>query len=253
MQQISGYLRRAVDDFNMIAPGEKIAVALSGGKDSMLMLHGLKHLSRYHPAKFSLVAIFIDLGFNNIDITALQQTCNNLDVPLVIRKTDIAPLVFDIRQESNPCALCAKMRRGAIHDAAIEQGCRTIALGHHRDDAVETLAMNLIYEGRIGCFQPVTYLDRKDVRAIRPMIYLNERQIANTVERLQIPIVKNPCPMDHTSVRKETKDLLIEAEERFPGLTERLFGAIVRSDLPGWRREETKNIHIKEIDKEETL
>lgn len=238
MQQTSGYLRRAVDDFHMIAPGERVAVALSGGKDSMLMLHGLKHLSRYHPAKFDVVAIFIDLGFGNIDTDTLKHVCRQLEVPLVIRKTDIAPLVFETRKESNPCALCAKMRRGSIHDAALEAGCRTIALGHHRDDAIETLAMNLIYEGRIGCFQPVTYLDRKDVRAIRPMIYLTERQIANTVERLNIPIVKNPCPMDHASMRQETKNLLKEAEERFPGLSERLFGAIVRSELPGWQREE---------------
>lgn len=240
MQQISGYLRRAVDDFKMIAQGERVAVALSGGKDSMLMLHGLRHLSRYHPAKFDLTAIFIDLGFGNIDTEALRQTCEKLEVPLVIRKTDIAPLVFDVRKESNPCALCAKMRRGSLHDAAIEAGCRTIALGHHRDDAIETLVMNLIYEGRIGCFQPVTYLDRKDVRTIRPLIYLTERQIANTVERLNIPIVKNPCPMDHASVRQETKDLLKQAEERFPGLSERLFGAIARSDLPGWKREKSK-------------
>lgn len=237
MQQISGYMRRAVDDFDMIAQGEKVAIALSGGKDSMLLLHAMKHLSRYHPAQFELIAIFIDLGFDNINIEAMKTECEKLQVPLVIRKTDIAPLVFEIREESNPCALCAKMRRGAIHDAAIENGCRTIALGHHRDDAVETFAMNLIYEGRIGCFQPVTYLDRKDVRAIRPMIYLSERQIANTVERLGIPTVKNPCPMDHTSMRKETKDLLKEAEERFPGLSDKLFGAIQRSELQGWKRD----------------
>jgi tRNA(Ile)-lysidine synthase TilS/MesJ len=237
MQQISGYMRRAVDDFNMIAPGEKVAIALSGGKDSMLLLHAMKHLSRYHPANFELIAIFIDLGFDNIDIEAMRQQCDELQIPLVIRKTDIAPLVFDIREESNPCALCAKMRRGAIHDAALENGCRTIALGHHRDDAIETFAMNLLYEGRIGCFQPVTYLDRKDVRTIRPMIYLSERQIANTVERLGLPIVKNPCPMDHTSMRKETKDLLKEAEERFPGLNEKLFGAIQRSEMTGWKKD----------------
>ena len=237
MQQISGYMRRAVDDYQMIAPKERVAVALSGGKDSMLLLHAMKHLSRYHPAQFELIAIFIDLGFNNIDISAMEQECQKLEIPLVIRKTDIAPLVFDIRKESNPCALCAKMRRGAIHDAALEHNCRTIALGHHKDDAIETLAMNLIYEGRIGCFQPVTYLDRKDVRTIRPMIYLSERQIENAVARLHIPIVKNPCPMDHTSMRKETKELLKEAEVRFPGLAERLFGAIQRSDLTGWKRD----------------
>lgn len=237
MQQISGYLRRAIDDFDMIAEGERVAVALSGGKDSMLLLHAMKHLSRYHPAKFDLIAIFIDLGFNNIDIETLQAECAKLEVPLIIRKTDIAPLVFDIRKESNPCALCAKMRRGSIHDAALENGCRTIALGHHRDDAVETFAMNLLYEGRIGCFQPVTYLDRKDVRAIRPMIYLSEQQIENAVRKLEIPIVKNPCPMDHQSMRKETKDLLKEAELRFPGLNDRLFGAIQRSELQGWKKD----------------
>ncbi len=237
MQQISGYMRRAVDDYQMIAAGERVAIALSGGKDSMLLLHAMKHLSRYHPAKFDLIAIFIDLGFDNIDVEAMKKECEKLQVPLIIRKTDIAPLVFDIREESNPCALCAKMRRGAIHDAAIENGCRTIALGHHRDDAIETFAMNLLYEGRIGCFQPVSYLDRKDVRTIRPMIYLTERQIISTVERLGIPTVKNPCPMDHTSMRKETKDLLKEAEDHFPGLNEKLFGAIQRSELTGWKKD----------------
>ncbi len=237
MQQISGYLRRAIDDFDMIAAGERVAIALSGGKDSMLLLHAMKHLARYHPAKFDLIAIFIDLGFENINIPSLKQVCTELDIPLVIRKTDIASLVFDIRKESNPCALCAKMRRGAIHDAALEQGCRTIALGHHRDDAIETLVMNLVYEGRIGCFQPVTYLDRKDVRAIRPMIYLSERQIESAVAKLGLPIIKNPCPMDNASMRKETKELLKDAEVRFPGLADRLFGAISRSDLPGWKKD----------------
>jgi tRNA(Ile)-lysidine synthase TilS/MesJ len=237
MQQISGYIRRAIDDFNMIKPKERVAIALSGGKDSMLLLHAMKHLSRYHPAQFSIIAIFIDLGFDNIDIEAMQKECDKLEIPLYVRKTNIAPLVFDIREESNPCALCAKMRRGAIHDVALENGCRTIALGHHRDDAIETFAMNLIYEGRIGCFQPVTYLDRKDVRTIRPMIYLTEHQIANTVTKLNIPTVKNPCPMDHTSVRKQTKDLLLRAENRFPGLSERLFGAIQRSELTGWKKD----------------
>lgn len=237
MQQISGYLRRAIDDFQMIQKGERVAVAVSGGKDSLLLLHGMKHLSRYHPAGFDLIAIFIDLGFDNMNIEELEKTCRTLEVPLVIRKTDIAPVVFNTRQETNPCSLCAKMRRGSLHDAALEIGCRTIALGHHRDDAVETLAMNLIFEGRLSCFQPVTYLDRKDVRVIRPMIYLTEQQIANTVQRLNIIPIKNPCPMDHTSMRKEIKDRLAEAEKLYPGLSERIFGAIQRSDLPGWKKD----------------
>jgi len=237
MQQISGYLRRAIDDYQMIRPGEKVAVAVSGGKDSLLLLHGMKQLSRYHPAGFSLIAVFIDLGFDNMNIEELQKTCRELEIPLVIRRTDIAPVVFNTRQESNPCALCAKMRRGSLHDAAVEQGCRTIALGHHRDDAVETLAMNLIYEGRLACFQPVTYLDRKDVRVIRPMIYLSEQQITNAVTRSGITPIKNPCPMDHTSMRKEIKDRLAEAEALYPGLSERIFGAIQRSNLQGWPRD----------------
>ena len=236
MQQISGYLRRAIDDYQMIQKGEKVAVAVSGGKDSLLLLHGMKHLSRYHPAGFELMAIFIDLGFHNMDIEALRKTCADLEIPLVVRKTDIAPVVFETRKEGNPCSLCAKMRRGSLHDAALENGCRTIALGHHRDDAVETLVMNLIYEGRLACFQPVTYLDRKDVRVIRPMIYLSEQQIANTVQRLGIEPIKNPCPMDHTSMRQEIKDRLAEAEKHYPGLSERIFGAIQRSDLQGWKR-----------------
>lgn len=236
MQQISGYLRRAIDDYQMIQTGERVAVAVSGGKDSLLLLHGMKHLSRYHPTNFDLIAIFIDQGFDNMNIDALKETCAQLDVPLVIRKTDIASVVFESRKESNPCALCAKMRRGALHDAALENGCRTIVLGHHRDDAVETFAMNLLYESRIACFQPVTYLDRKEVRVIRPMIYLSEQQIINAVSRLGITAIKNPCPMDNTSMRREIKDRLAEAEKLYPNLTERIFGAIQRSTLPGWEK-----------------
>lgn len=235
MQQTMGYLRRAIDDYQMIRPNERIAVALSGGKDSMLMLEALKKLSFYHPAKFSVFALFIDLGFDHINMDALRAHCEKLEVPFIVRKTDIAPLVFETRKESNPCSLCAKMRRACLHDAARENGAETIALGHHRDDAIETFIMNLMFEGRIGCFQPVTYLDRKDVRVIRPMIYLTEHQIKNTVERCGIAPVKNPCPMDHASKRQEVKNLLLRAEEKYPGIREKLFGAIQRSDLDGWK------------------
>ena len=236
MQQIMGHLRRAIDDFGMINKGEKIAVALSGGKDSMLMLEGLKRLSQYHPAGFDLFAMFIDPGFENIDTDGMQKFCDDLKVPLVIKKTDIAPLIFDIRRESNPCSLCAKMRRACLHDTAKENGARTIALVHHLDDAIETFVMNLLFEGRIGCFQPVTYLDRKDVNVIRPMLYLTEDQIKNAVIRNNIKPLKNPCPMDQASKRQEVKDLLLRAEEKYPGIRERLFGAIQRSNLEGWKK-----------------
>ena len=234
MQQISGYLRRAIDDFQMIHKGERVAVAVSGGKDSLLLLHGMKHLSRYHPAGFDLIAIFIDLGFDNMDIEELQKTCKELEIPLVIRKTDIAPVVFETRKESNPCSLCAKMRRGSLHDAALENGCRTIALGHHRDDAVETLAMNLIFEGRLACFQPVTYLDRMDLTVIRPLMYMNEVDVIGFVNKHQVPVVKSPCPADGYTKREYVKELLKKLNQENPGVKERMFTAIQTGNLKGW-------------------
>ena len=213
----------------MLPLNSKVCVALSGGKDSMLMLYALKQLSRFHPKNFSVFALFIDLGFKNIDISAMKGFCKKIDVELIIKKTDIATIVFDIRNEKNPCSLCAKMRRGVLHDCTLENGSRTIALGHHSDDAVETFIMNLYFESRIGCFKPKTYLSRKDIHSIRPMIYLSESEIIAATERLNIPIIKSPCPMDNSSKRAETKNALLEIEEKYPGFKNKALNAILKS------------------------
>lgn len=234
MQQVMSRLRRAIDDYNMIEENERVAVALSGGKDSALMLCAMAGLAKFHPKNFSVCAVFVDTGLKNIDIEKLQQLCNSLDVELSIKKTEIGKIIFDYRKESNPCALCAKMRRGVIHDAAKEMGCNKIALGHHMDDAVETFVMNLVYESRIGCFQPVTYLSRKDVTVIRPMIYLREAEIKGAVRRLNIPVMKNPCPIDGETKREEIKDLLHELTLKYPNIKKNIFGALQRSGIDKW-------------------
>lgn len=234
MQQVIGRLRKAIDDYDMIEHGEKVTVALSGGKDSALLLKGMAKLSEFHPKNFSVCAVYIDLGFGNTDIDAIKRLCDDTKVELCIKRTEIGKIIFEHRREKNPCALCAKMRRGAIHNAALEMGSHKIALGHHMDDAVETFMMNLIYEGRIGCFQPVTYLSRKDVTVIRPMIYMNEREIKGAVKRLNIPVMKSPCPVDGTTKRENTKQLLKELSREHPHIRQSIFGAMQRAGIDGW-------------------
>lgn len=227
-------LRKAIDDYNMIETGERVAVALSGGKDSALMLKAMAQLSKFHPKSFTVCAVFVDLGFGNTDIDGIKRLCSEAGAELNIKRTEIGKIIFDYRREQNPCALCAKMRRGVIHDGAIEMGSHKIALGHHMDDAVETFMMNLMYESRIGCFQPVTYLSRKDVTVIRPMIYLNEREIKGAVNRLNIPVMKSPCPADGATKREDTKLLLKELGREHPNIRKSIFGAIQRAGIDGW-------------------
>ena len=234
MQQTMSRIRKAIDDYNMINEGEKIAVAISGGKDSALLLAALASLSKFHPQNFSVCAVFVDLGFGNIDVEGIKNFCDSYNVPLYIKETEISKIVFDYREESNPCALCAKLRRGVIHDLALEAGCKTIALGHHMDDVVETVLMNLFYESRLGCFMPSTYLSRKDVTVIRPMIYLNEMEIKGAVNRLQIPVFKNPCPADGNTKREEIKDLIKDLSKKYPNIKKSVFGALERSGIDGW-------------------
>ena len=178
--------------------------------------------------------VYIDLGFGNTDIDAIKRLCDDTKVELCIKRTEIGKIIFEHRREKNPCALCAKMRRGAIHNAALEMGSHKIALGHHMDDAVETFMMNLMYESRIGCFQPVTYLSRKDVTVIRPMIYMNEREIKGAVKRLNIPVMKSPCPVDGTTKRENTKQLLKELSREHPHIRQSIFGAMQRAGIDGW-------------------
>lgn len=233
MQKLIGLVRRCVEDYNMISPGDRIAVGVSGGKDSLALLAFLVELRKYHNASFELEAITIDMGLG-MDYSAIADFCQNLDVPYTIVPTQIAPVIFDHRKERNPCSLCAKMRRGALNQAILDKGFHKLALGHHYDDAVETFVMNLLFEGRIGCFQPVTDLDRTGIVQIRPMLYLHERSVDNFARRNHLPVIENRCPVDKVTKREEVKQLIFELSGRYPELKERIFGAMQRMPLPEW-------------------
>ncbi len=234
LNDFTGIIRRAVDDYHMIEDGDKIAVGVSGGKDSMLLLLALNHLKSYYPKSFELEAITIELGFEGMDFAPVAALCRELGIPYTCVKTDIKEVVFDVRKEENPCSLCAKMRRGALNDAIRQRGIQKLALGHHFDDAVETFMMSLLMEGRLNCFRPVTFLDRSGVTQIRPMIYAGEMKISNVAEQLQVPIVENPCPQDKASKRHEIKMLLKTMSADYPDMKSKVFGAMQRMPLPGW-------------------
>ena len=234
LNEFTGVIRRAVDDYNMIEEGDKIAVGVSGGKDSLLLLLALHHLQGYYPRHFDLEAITIELGFEGMDFAPVAELCRELDIPYTCLKTDIKEVVFDVRKEDNPCSLCAKMRRGALNDAIRQRGINKLALGHHFDDAVETFMLSLLFEGRLSCFRPVTYLDRSGVTQIRPMIYAGELKISNLAQELQLPVVENPCPQDKGSKRYEIKQLLKTMGAQYPDMKSKIFGAMQRLPLPGW-------------------
>ena len=234
MQHILGLVRRCVEDYNMIEAGETVAVGVSGGKDSLLTLTALARLRAFYPKPFQVQAITLETGMPDMDFSPVADYCEQLDVPYIRIAVPVYDIVFREREEKNPCSLCAKLRRGSLHTALTERGIRKIALGHHYDDAVETLLMNLLFEGRIGCFQPVTYLDRTDITQIRPLLYCKEEDIRRMAARLRLPVVKNPCPMDGHSRRQEVKELISGLEGRYPDLKKKLFGAVQRYPLYGW-------------------
>jgi len=233
MQKLLGLLRRCIDDYSMISPGDKIAVGISGGKDSLVLLQLMASLRSFFNKPYELHAVTIDMGLG-MDYSGVAALCETLDVPYTIVKTEIAPIIFDHRKEKNPCSMCAKMRRGALNQAILDLGCNKLALGHHYDDAVETFVMNLIYEGRIGCFQPVTDLDRTGITQIRPMLYIHERTVDNFAARMALPIVENRCPVDKTTKREEIKQLIFSLSSAYPDLKDRIFGAMQRYPLPEW-------------------
>ena len=234
MQKLLSYVRRAVDHYHMIEEGDRIAVGVSGGKDSLSLLCALTALRRFYPKHFDLVAISLHPGWEDMDFSAVQTLCDQLEVPYILQQTQMKQIIFDIRKEPSPCSLCAKMRRGALHQAALDAGCKKVALGHHFDDVVETQLMSLFFEGRFNCFRPVTYLDRKGVTLIRPLLYTPESYIKSFARRQELPIVFNPCPADGNTKRQEMKELLRTLEKENPGIRDRIFGAIQRFPLPGW-------------------
>lgn len=235
MKRLLSFVRRAVDDYSMIEENDKIAVGLSGGKDSLTLLETLAAMRRFYPKKYDVVAITVDMGFPDADFSALRDFCEKIDVKFIIAKTDIAKIIFDVRRESNPCSLCAKMRRGALHLAAVEEGCNKVALGHHFDDVVETFMLNLFFEGRLGCFSPVTYLSNRKITVIRPLIYAEERDVSYFAKKRALPISKNPCPEDHNTEREKMKTRLLFLERENHGLRHRIFHAICRGGLDGFK------------------
>ena len=233
MQKLIGLVRRCIEDYKMIEAGDRIAVGVSGGKDSLALLVFLAELRKYHCQPFEVEAITIDLGMG-MDYSGIQKLCDELNVPFTLVKTEIGPVIFEHRKESNPCSLCAKMRRGALNQALLDRGLNKLALGHHFDDAVETFVMSLIYEGRISCFQPVTNLDRMGVIQIRPMLYLHEKTVDNFVTRMNLPVIENRCPVDKSTKREEIKQLIYNLSMTYPDLKDRIFGAMQRYPLPEW-------------------
>lgn len=238
MQKLLSYVRRAADDYHMIQTDDSIAVGVSGGKDSLTLLLALANLRRFYPNRFTLKAVTLDIGFPDMDFSPIARFCDRLDVEFILEKTDIREIVFDVRRESNPCSLCANLRRGALHNTALAHGCRSVALGHHQDDVIETYMLSLLYEGRMNCFLPVTHLDRKDISVIRPLIYTPESYIRSIAKKVELPIVKSTCPADGNSKRQEIKDLLWSVERENRGARQRIFGAIQRYPLHGWERTE---------------
>lgn len=230
MRKVLGCVRRAVEDFSMIEDGDKVAVGVSGGKDSLALLKALALYRRFSPVKYDLYGIMLTIGLGKVDTTAIEAFCDQIEVPLTIKHTHIGRIVFEERKEPNPCSLCARMRRGALHNAALEIGCKKVALGHHREDVIETLLLSLLYEARINTFSPVTYLDRKDITVIRPLIYAPEAEIIRATKRLDLPVLKNPCPADGQTKRHEMKELMNYIVTLVPNAREQILSALLNKE-----------------------
>ena len=244
LEKLVSKMRKAITDYKMIKDGDKVAVGLSGGKDSLCLLKMLASLRRYSPEKFDLIAITVDLSFTGqtTDFTALKRLCDELDVPFYLVETQIGEIIFDIRKEENPCALCSKMRKGALYNKAVELGANKIALGHHRDDLLDTLMMSMFYEGRMSTFAPKSYLDRTGLTLIRPMLYIKEVDLISYAKEL--PVLKSECPANKQTKREEVKTIINDINKKIPGVRDMLFTALTHPD-----RYNLFNRYISEIDK----
>jgi tRNA 2-thiocytidine biosynthesis protein TtcA len=226
MKKILGPMRRAIQQFNMISDGDRIAVGLSGGKDSIALLAALARYQKFAPIDFELEAVTIDAGLEGMNYTPLIEYCHQINIPYTILKTSIASVVFDIRKEQNPCSLCARMRRGALHNLCKDLHCNKLALGHHADDAIETFFLSLFYEGRINTFQPVTYLNRKKITLIRPLVFVKEKDIIYDPECQQLPIIGSTCPADGFTKREEVKEFVSKMRTEIPDFNRKILSAI---------------------------
>ncbi len=234
LQQLLSYTRKAVDDYQMIEEGDHIAVGISGGKDSLTLLYALHGLKRFYPKKFELSAITVNLGYEKFDTAPLKALCDELGVPYKVVDTEIAHILFEERKESNPCSLCAKMRKGALNDAVKEMGCNKVAYAHHKDDIIETMLLSLIFEGRFHSFSPKTYLDRMDLTVIRPMMYVDEADVIGFQNKYNLPVAKSRCPIDGFTKREYAKDLVKQLNHEHPGARNRMFTAILNGNISGW-------------------
>ncbi len=237
MKKILSAMRRAIQDYDMIQPGDRIAVGVSGGKDSLTLLCALAEFRKFSKVPFDVVGITLNMGFEGVDYSEVAALCRELGVEYVVKNTDIADILFNIRKEKNPCSLCAKMRRGAVNDLAAEHGCRKVALGHHNEDVIETFFLSLFYEGRLNCFSPVTYLSRTDMNVIRPLIYVAEGDIKGYARRAGLPVVHNPCPMDGFSKRQDMKDFINGKSVNDHSFKKRMMHAI-QTGLDDWKVKE---------------
>lgn len=236
LQRLYSLVRKALDDYEMIQTGDKLAIGISGGKDSLTLLYALAGIQKFYSHSFEIQAFTVDLGFHNIDFSRIQELCQQLNVAYTIIPTDIAQIVFEERKEKNPCSLCAKMRKGALNTEILKTGCNKIAYAHHKDDVIETMMMSLIYEGRVHAFSPVTYLDNSQITVIRPLIYVNEADVKGFVNKYQLPVVKNPCPADGYTKRQYIKNLIQSINLETPGVKDRMFTAIRKENLEGWEK-----------------
>ncbi len=237
MQKLLGQMRAAVDRYSMIESGDRVAVGVSGGKDSLVLLCGLAALRDFYPKPFTLVALTADPCFGGVptDFAQVAALCASLSLDYRVRRTELGRIIFEERREQNPCSLCARMRRGILHNMALEEGCTRIALGHHEDDAVETFFMNLFHGGRLGCFSPKSYLTRKDLWLIRPLLFCAEQDIASAARRAALPVVKSACPADGVTARQDAKEYIRSLEQTIPDLKAKVTGALSRAGLDGWK------------------
>ena len=241
LQRLLSYTRKAVDEYGMIQEGDHIAVGISGGKDSLTLLYALHGLKRFYPKKFELSAVTVDLGFEDFDLSTVRALCEKMNISYRIVPSDIYDILFNIRKESNPCSLCAKMRKGALNQAVKEMGGNKVAYAHHKDDIIETMLLSLIFEGRFHSFSPRTYLDRMDLTVIRPLMFVDEMDVIGFKNKYNLPVVKSKCPVDGYTKRQYAKELLRQLNEENPGVRERMFHAIVTGDISGWPQRSTEN------------
>ena len=242
LQQRLSYTRKAVDEYQMIEEGDHIAVGISGGKDSLTLLYALQGLRRFYPKRFELSAVTVDLGYEKCDFSPVSGLCRELEVPYHIVKTDIARLLFEERKESNPCSLCAKMRKGALNQAVKEMGCNKVAYAHHKDDIIETMLLSMLFEGRFYSFSPRTYLDRMDLTVIRPMMFVDESDVIGFQNKYNLPVVKSRCPIDGYTKRQYAKELVQQLNKEHHGAKQRMFTAILNGNIKGWPK---RSVHVR--------